>query len=274
MGDRISVIIPTHRRVKELERSLKSVVMQTYENIEIIIINDYPPDREAIEAAYRNFDFRIRIVHNEHNMGAPASRNRGIEESSGNLITLLDDDDVWNPSKLEKQVNLLEADPNLGFVGCGYHDEWLEKDRYPNLRGRIDEQLLVSFSNIETSTIMIRRPVLEEVGPIDITLPSEQNHDFFYRISKVTEFDYVPEVLVVKKAPEKQISRSPKNKIVGYVRYHRNHMSDIKALGTGRFLMTMGKFTFTLGLFLLFSGNEKRIDSLYEGVFRKIQHKA
>lgn len=70
----------------------------------------------------------------------------------------------------------------------------------------MDRDLLVSFSNVETSTVLFRRSVVEEVGGIDVSLPSEQNHDLFYRMSKVAPFDFVPESLVVKTAPG---TRSP-----------------------------------------------------------------
>jgi len=254
-----------------LSTALTSVLGQGSEDIEVVVVNDNPPDIDELTSLYGSMDDRIRIVQNPVNMGAPASRNHGIEESTGEYIALLDDDDIWDPTKLEKQMRIMESRPEVGFVGCGYHDEWLGKDRFPELRGKIEEQLLMSFSNIETSTILIRRSVLDMVGPIDTSLPSEQNHDFFYKISKVCEFDYVPEVLVTKKAPEQQISKSPRNKIVGYVRFHRNHMGDIRALGPRRYAMMMGKFLTTLGLFVLLIGNEKRIDQLYEGVFRKLR---
>jgi glycosyltransferase involved in cell wall biosynthesis len=270
-GRRVSVIVPSYKRVDSVSVTVESVLVQTEKEIQTIIVNDWPEDRKRLESKVGAMDPRIKLIHNKSNLGAPASRNRGIEESSGDYVALLDDDDIWEPTKLEKQLRIMESNPKVGFVGCGYHDEWLGMDRFPELRGRIDEQLLMSFSNIETSTILIRRSVLEKVGPIDTSLPSEQNHDFFYEISKVCEFDYIPEVLVTKKAPEVQISKNPRNKIVGYVRFHRKHMGDIRALGKRRCAMMMGKFLTTLGLFVLLIGNEKRIDQLYEGVFRKIR---
>ena len=266
---RVSVVIPTYARVEELGQALRSVLEQTFADLEVIVVSDGPEEREALEQRYGKIDPRVRLVHNQSNLGAPASRNRGMQLATGELIALLDDDDRFYPTKLEKQVALLDSNPALGFVSCGYHDEWLKEDRMPRVRGRVDKDLLTTFSNVETSTILMRAEVVRRVGDIDTSLPSEQNHDFFYRMAKEAEFDFVPEVLVFKSAPPVQISRSPRKKIVGYVRFHRKHKKEISQLGPKGALLVWSKFVATLGLFLLFSSNEKLIDVLYHALSGK-----
>ena len=267
---RVSVVIPTHGRIAEVQVAVASVLSQSVEGLEIIVVNDRPQDREELDRRFVSLDNRVRLIHNESNIGAPSSRNKGIAVAKGEFIALLDDDDRWLPGKLPKQLALLEQSRDIGFVSCGYHDEWLEKDRFPEIRGKIDRQLLHTFSNIETSTILMRTEIVRRTGEIDVSLPSEQNHDFFYRMAKLARFDFVPEVLVFKSAPPAQISRSPRKKIVGYVRFHRKHFRDIRDLGPGGWSFIMAKFMITLLAFVIFAGNEKRVDTLYEGVLRKL----
>jgi len=115
-------------------------------------------------------------------------------------------------------------------------------ERYPKVRGKIDKKLLLSFSNIETSTILFKREILNIVGYLDDKLPSEQNHDFFYRLSKNGEFDYVTEIMVIKDTPNIQISSNSIKKIKGYIMYHKKHIIDIKNLGMKKFIYAMIKF--------------------------------
>ena len=271
---KVSVVIPTHGRIAGVQVAVASVLSQGVEGLEIIVVNDRPQDREELDRRFVSLDNRVRLIHNERNIGAPAARNKGIAAAKGEFIALLDDDDRWLPGKLPKQLVLLEQNRELGFVSCGYHDEWLGKDRFPEIRGKIDRQLLHTFSNIETSTVLMRAELGRRTGEIDVSLPSEQNHDFFYRMAKLARFDYVPEVLVFKSAPPAQISRSPRKKIVGYVRFHRKHRSDIRSLGIKGSSFIMVKFLVTLVAFLVFAGNEKYVDTLYEGVLRKFSGKS
>gem|GEM_PF-5506194 len=267
---KVSVIVPTHDRMEELARAVRSVLDQDFGDLELILVNDAPSLREQIEAKYADLDPRIVLLQNERNVGAAASRNRGMEEARGEYIALLDDDDIWLREKLGKQLTLLESGEGTGFVGCGYHDEWLGKDRFPRVRGNVSRTLLQTFSNIETSTVVFEAELLRRIGYIDTDLPSEQNHDFFYRMSKVTHFDYVPEVLVRKGAPAVQISRSPRNKVVGYVRYHKKHARDILRLPLTERAIMLSKFIATLSLFVLLFGDEKRVDRLYEALFLRV----
>ena len=130
---------------------------------------------------------------------------------------------------------------------------------------------MVSFSDIETSTILIKKSIIEKVGFLDTRLPSEQNHDFFYRLSKVSEFDFLDTIAVIKDAPPVQISKSMKNKIMGYLIFHKKHFNDIKNLSLYNFMFIWVKFCITMSLFLLMGVINKPhfLSNIYEKLHKK-----
>lgn len=116
---RVSVLLPTYNGSRTIGRAIESVLSQTAGNLELIVINDASVDdtvQECMRAA--RGDARLRIVTNPLNLHICGSLNRGIEESSGEFIARIDDDDEWcDPEKLHKQLQLLDADPHMGLVG-------------------------------------------------------------------------------------------------------------------------------------------------------------
>ena len=264
---KISIIIPTYNRSNYVKRAVESVLDQSYENTEIIVIDDASVDdtRETIESIK---DKRIKYIRNKENKGANFSRNKGIKKSTGKYISFLDDDDFFSDkNKLKKQVELFLKNKNVVFVGCGYYDKSIDKERYPKIKGKISEKLLMNFSDIETSTILIDKKTVEKIGLFDEKLPSEQNHDFFYRISKKGEFDYLDKVMVNKDNPETQISSTSKNKILGYLLFHKKHFKDMKKLGYKKLLQLTLKFMLVSFLFstsIFFKNNLKATQKLDE----------
>lgn len=114
---KVSVIIPTYKRSEFLTRALDSVLNQTHKNIEVIIVDDNVPGSKYIEETYSAVvdylkDERFIYIKNENNLGAAMARNRGIEIATGEYITFLDDDDIFLPSKIEKQLKFM-VDNNL-----------------------------------------------------------------------------------------------------------------------------------------------------------------
>ena len=111
---RVSVVIPTYKRPKELKRAVSSVLSQDYDDLEVIIIDDNPPESEtkaATEAAVASMRGPIIHLKNEQSLGGGGARNRGIENARGEYIAFLDDDDEWLPGKLKPQVELLDSLP-------------------------------------------------------------------------------------------------------------------------------------------------------------------
>ena len=106
--DVVSVIIPTYKRPKELERAIISVKNQTYKNIEIIVVDDNANDieqRKSTEQVVKKYE-NIVYIQNKENLGGSKTRNIGIENAKGKYIAFLDDDDEFLPNKIEQQIKL------------------------------------------------------------------------------------------------------------------------------------------------------------------------
>ena len=119
----VTVITPTYKRHQFLKNAIESVLAQTYADFEMIIVDDNPPrtaERIFTEDVIREIDDpRIRYIQNKENMGGAASRNVAIEMANGEYIAFLDDDDVYLPTKIEKQYNLIKKLPEeYGMVYC------------------------------------------------------------------------------------------------------------------------------------------------------------
>jgi glycosyltransferase involved in cell wall biosynthesis len=112
----VSVIIPVYKVENYIAATVQSVLDQTYENFELLIIDDGSPDR-SVEICQQFTDPRIRIIRQE-NRGVAAARNTGIRHAQGEYIALLDADDIWVPQKLEKHVEHLDNSPEVGVSFC------------------------------------------------------------------------------------------------------------------------------------------------------------
>lgn len=112
----VSVIMPAYNAEKYIREAIESILGQTYDNFELIIIDDCSLDK-TMDVVNTIKDDRIRIFHNEKNMGIAYSRNYALESSKGKYIAIMDDDDVSFPSRFEEQVGLLEAREDIDIVG-------------------------------------------------------------------------------------------------------------------------------------------------------------
>lgn len=195
----VSVIIPTHNRAALIGGAIQSVLDQTYQDFEIIVVDDGSTDntQETLEP----FQSRIRYFHQE-NQGPSSARNTGIKRAEGKYIAFLDSDDLWLPSKLHKQMTVFHASPgDLGVVYCGvyYVDRQTEvtiKTTIPNYKGNVFDVIINKGSGPTTSASVVKKECFEKVGMFDETLVSYEDTDLWLRISQYYTFDYVEECLV------------------------------------------------------------------------------
>ncbi len=194
----VSVVIPTKNRAKLLERAIKSVLVQGIDDYEIIVVIDGAMDEtEQIVNAFN--DKRIIVYRHEISKGASAARNTAMRHSRGKYIAFLDDDDEWTPDKLEVQLPVIQ---NSGeTVGLVY--AWMEyvQDgkitgiRAPELKGDVFVEMLDKQAIGGCPTIIIKRSVMEKVGCFDENLPRGNDGDYWRRICRNYNVDYVPKVL-------------------------------------------------------------------------------
>jgi glycosyltransferase involved in cell wall biosynthesis len=195
---KVSIIIPTHNRCGFVGNAIASALNQTFEDFELIIVDDASTDKTAETVAFFN-DERIKFIRHEKNKGGSAARNTGITNSSGNCIAFLDDDDEWFPDKLSKQMEVLSASPpQIGGVYTGY----VMVDRAslrvmcqysPKKKGNLFHDLLVDNCVGGASCMLLRRECLDKVGLFDESLPCSQDYDLWIRIAKEFSFECIGE---------------------------------------------------------------------------------
>lgn len=195
----VSVVIPAFNRAATIERSVRSVLMQDYGNLELIVVDDASTDGTA-DILSSCGDARLRIVRQFVNGGAAAARNRGIREARGTFVAFLDSDDEWLAGKLSRQMELFaRADPRLGVVCTGL--EWVSAANEktvicPEHEGMIYNAMLQSNVLVGASgTAVIRRAALDMIGGFDTQLPAIEDYDFFLRICRLFEVACIPEPL-------------------------------------------------------------------------------
>lgn len=202
---KVSVILPTYNRAEILKKSIDSVLMQSYPEFELLIVDDGSTDNtKELVASYE--DSRIRYLYTEINRGAAAARNFGIKNASGNadFIAFEDSDDLWHKDKLKKQIKEMEQHPEAGFcyhkiaydMGGGYR-AILPDERLPaeKKRGEIYAQLL--YDNlVDCPSMLIRKDVLKQIGVFDEMLKALEDYDLALRLSKIAPVVFVNEVLL------------------------------------------------------------------------------
>lgn len=195
----ISIIIPTYNRYSFLDKAIQSVLKQSYEDFELLIVDDGSND--GSDKLIQSFlDKRVRCFYQE-NRGVSAARNKGIIESRGDIIAFLDSDDWWKNKKLEKQLDLMKSSSCL----ISHTQElWYrrgkilnQKKKHEKLAGDLFAKSL-EMCSIGASTVMMTRSLFNEVGLFDETLPACEDYDLWLRITRKYPVYLLDEVLTVK----------------------------------------------------------------------------
>lgn len=222
----VSVVVTTYNRVGLMPRAIASVLAQTYGNLECIIVDDRSQDGTLDRLLQLSrTDERIRIISHIENRHLSAARNTGILAAQGDFVAFLDDDDVWLPTKLEKQVGLLAAaPPSVGLVYCWLdvcRERELISTRRPTLRGDVFQNVILSQPLGNGSTLLVRSEVVRHLGLFDENLRRGIDGDFIRRIAEHYEVEVVPEVLVhyfVDHGGHQRITSSNRESILNAIR--------------------------------------------------------
>lgn len=182
----VSVIIPTFNRAHMLADAIDSVTQQTYQTIEIIIVDDGSTDNTA-EFVANYQDPRIRYISQE-NTGAAAARNRGINASQGDYIAFLDSDDMYKADCIEKKIALAQTHPETVLIGggCTYFNDSGSNSLPPTpARKSISYADLCVFTAFPgaTSNIFAKRSAVLKAGPFNTLLSASEDRDFLRRLS-------------------------------------------------------------------------------------------
>lgn len=196
---RVSILTPLYKsREEHLRETIESVLAQTFQDFELLLLNDSPDDDTRLRSIVAEYqDARIRYMCNAENLGISASRNKLIEAASGDYLAVLDHDDLMLPERLRLQVEYLDAHPDVGVVGSMI--EYFPGGKRPALPVDDDElRLNLMYGCVLAHTsAMIRKAVLEQTGiRYEAAFSPSEDHALWVRLLPHTRLHNLPEVLV------------------------------------------------------------------------------
>ncbi len=250
MNDLVSIITPAYNTATYIADTIKSVQAQTYNNWEMIIVDDCSTDGTYEIISEFLCDTRIRYLKNPKNSGAAISRNYALREAKGKWIAFLDSDDTWAPEKLEKQVAFMEQN-NYKFTCTDYrmclNGKWMPYiNTAPNI---ITKRKLYNYCYFSTITVMYDR---EYVGLVQIAdLKKNNDYAMWFKIIEKTPCYRLPECLSYYIKHDDSISGGSKIKLIKY-----HYIMYRKALNKGRLVSTI-----------------LTINNLFFGVIKKVIYK-
>jgi len=246
----VSVVIPTYNRAHLLPRALASVLSQEGV-LEVLVVDDGSSD--DTEAVVKGFgDPRLRYLRQPRNLGAAAARNRGLREARGEFIALLDSDDEWLPGKLALQLALFRRLPaTVGMVYTGSETVDSRGIRQslllPTVRGDIHHRLLErNLLHGAPSNALLRREAVARIGGFDEAMPAIEDYDYWLRLSRHFQVDFVAMPLSRYHDPEpdaagadlSRLSRNLGANLAARAYLHRKHGAAMRQAGVEhRFLL-------------------------------------
>ncbi len=233
--EKVSIIITTYKGSNVLKRSVLSLINQTYNNLEIIVVDDNPPEsleRDSTEKVMASFtDKRILYVRHKKNLNGAAARNTGIRVATGEYIGFLDDDDYYYPSKIEMCVQSLTENSTYDAVFCGVvisDNVHVLKVIQPKIYSDMQKKLLFNVNMFGTgSNLFLRRNSIIELGGFDVSYYRLQDLEFLVRFFENHKACCINKLLIVK-------ARSESNNMPEYKR-----LFEIKQKFYKDFLLTL-----------------------------------
>lgn len=204
---KISVIMPVYNGEKYLKEAIDSILNQTYADFELLLIDDASSDStENIIHSYN--DNRIVYIKNDKNLGLIKTLNKGLDLSKGEFIARMDQDDIADAARFEKQINLFEKDPDLGICGTWFkcfgnqiRERILE---HPESNEEIKITLL-GRCTLGHPTVMMRKSAIQNLK-YDDNYKSAEDYEFWTRLSRITKLQNIPECLLQYRFHDSNIS--------------------------------------------------------------------
>ena len=196
---KVSVIVPTYNRANRLEGTLRSIVSQTYQDFELIVVDDGSTDNTS--KVIESFP-SAQYLPMKKNSGVSKARNIGLACAKGEFICFLDSDDLWKEKKLEIQIHWMES--NTDNQVCYTDEIWVRNgvrvnpmNRHRKYSGDIFRHCL-GLCIVSPSSVMIRAKLFDEIGNFDESLPACEDYDLWLRIASKYAFHFIEEPLIIK----------------------------------------------------------------------------
>ena len=233
---RVSVVMSVYNGLPYLEAAVMSILKQTFTDFEFVILDDGSTDRtwEALQA-YARQDARIRLFSNQYNMGYTRTLNAGFKQARGKYIARQDADDISLPERLEHQVALLDAHPEIGLAGTRRQfidpqDKPLDiPDKLTATDNSSIQALLLDINCIHHGSFMFRSELLDVIGDYTVELEPSEDYDFCLRVAEVAQLANLNDALYLYRVHPTSVSklkeyRQAYNKALGLERaIYRRH---------------------------------------------------
>jgi len=200
----VSIVVPAFNREETLERTVRSVLSQTHQDTELLIVDDRSTDSTAdVARQFERRECNVRALVNQRKKGAPGARNTGLLAARGTWTVFLDSDDCLAPTMIERLLRHASGSPNVDVVTC--HTRLLKTERDREIAcgefswtpsGEITGQLLTGETYVDMNAAMMRTEHVRQIGGLDENCPSFQEWDFHIRLSRLCRYSFVPEKLV------------------------------------------------------------------------------
>jgi glycosyltransferase involved in cell wall biosynthesis len=258
----VSVVLPTHNRARSLPRAIESVLAQTHEPLELIVVDDGSTDETA--EVLERFGKRITVIKQPH-AGPYAARNRALRHASGELVAFIDSDDAWHPDLLSSQLPLLRR-PDVGLVfadavqvsPAGEAGPRTCFATTPPSRGRVAAAL--AWGNfVPTVTVLVRRACLEEVGGFATSHAVSADYLAWFRIATRHELDYVDRPLAYYTVHDEGISHDLGRALAARVELFS---AELERTADPALVAMLRRLVFNLGLHLAGAAVRRRAQSV------------
>jgi glycosyltransferase involved in cell wall biosynthesis len=266
LNPKISVIAPTKNRNNYLSLAIRSVLSQTYPDFEVILID---ASGDAAEIVRRFNDNRIRYIFSENDRGVSAARNIGIRLAQGEYIAFLDDDDVWLPSKLQKQLEFIEKNPAVALVYCGI---WIINSFGKTIgfilpyKGQVYPEILKWNCIGGCSRVLIRKSNLNEIGLFDEDLTVGEDQDLWLRMSKHYSFGYLNELLSEYRVHKNRLSTDSKKSLEAAKLMYKKNLKELDCIPNGFKINAL--WHYKLGVLYCDSGDTKNAKREFKAAIR------
>jgi len=224
----VSVVIPAYNAEKYIEEAINSVLNQTFQDFEVIVIDDGSQDSTK-EKVLNYSDSRIKYIYKE-NGGPSTARNAGIKNAKGEYIAFLDYDDIWMPQKLERQLAKFSLEPDLGLVYS-----WVQSinpdgsTRFvsePENEGWVHNEIILDNFQHNGSIQLVKKECFEKAGYFDESLLNAQDWDMWIRLAKYYKFGVVKEILVRYRVRSDSLSKRHRRLNKAFIRIMDKHLKD------------------------------------------------
>ena len=253
----IAVVVPTYGRPDSLMVSISTVMQQSFQNWELLVVDDNPPESEnrtiTRDLMAKVSDHRVQYIELPKNSGACVARNTGASAASAPVIAFLDDDDMWHTDKLKLCHSHFQENPQLGLLIHNIKQTYRDRETLFEFDVKTDfyGHFLQSAMGVSCSAIIVDKCCFNEIGGFDPDLASYQDLDLMLRMSSTFRAEVLPEYLLEYQLSDAGITFNFSKKVLGARRildkFYSNPSSQQAISGSLKLYAALGDYYMMLG---------------------------